>query len=154
MFRMRSYFLKISIVVVSLLGFMSLSPVTVLADCDATTTAGAIACGSDESAGVPSSSNPTDSLDSTISDILNVLSVAIGIIAVVMLMIGGFRYITSGGVAERVATAKKTILYAMVGIAVVALSQTIAKFVLDKTSSTSNTPTTSTGTNTAGHEPN
>ena len=74
----------------------------------------------------------TNKVNNLISTILNVLSVIVGIIAVVMIIIGGFHYITSGGSDEKVKKAKNTLLYAIIGLVVVALAQIIVKFVLQK----------------------
>ncbi len=63
---------------------------------------------------------------------LNIFSMIIGIIAVVMIMIGGLKYMTSQGDANQVNSAKNTILYACVGIVVVILSQVIIKFVISR----------------------
>lgn len=73
-----------------------------------------------------------EQLNSLITDIVNIFSVIVGIVAVIMIIIGGFRYITSGGDSGNVTGAKNTILYAIVGLIVVALAQFIVKFVLGK----------------------
>lgn len=67
-----------------------------------------------------------------ITQIVNILSIIVGVVAVIMIIIGGFRYITSGGKEEGVKGAKNTILYALIGLVVVALAQIIVKFVLNK----------------------
>lgn len=74
----------------------------------------------------------TNKVNSIISTILNILSVIVGVIAVIMIIIGGFRYITSGGSSEKVSSAKNTLLYAIIGLIIVALAQIIVKFVLAK----------------------
>ena len=56
----------------------------------------------------------------------------VGIIAVIMIIVGGFRYIASGGKQESITAAKNTILYAIIGLVIVALAQIIVKFVLEK----------------------
>ena len=71
-------------------------------------------------------------LENTISRIINVLSVIVGIVAVVMIIIGGFKYITSGGDSGSITSAKHTIVYAIVGLIIVALAQVIVRFVLSK----------------------
>lgn len=82
-------------------------------------------------------------LSNTIKRLLNVLSAIIGIVAVIMIIIGGFRYVTSGGKQENVTAAKNTILYAVIGLIVVALAQAIVHFVLrEATEATSSTSTT------------
>jgi lysylphosphatidylglycerol synthetase-like protein (DUF2156 family) len=68
-----------------------------------------------------------------VSNIINILSVVVGIIAVIMIIFAGFRYVTSGGKDESVKGAKNTILYAIIGLVIVALAQIIVHFVLAKT---------------------
>jgi hypothetical protein len=77
----------------------------------------------------------SSSVTATIKKIINILSVIIGAIAVVMIIIGGFRYVTSGGNAESTKAARQTIVYAIVGLVVVALAQIIVHFVLNAVSS-------------------
>ncbi len=56
----------------------------------------------------------------------------VGAIAVFMVIIGGLKFITSGGDPAKTASAKDTILYAAIGLVVVALAQFIVRFVLNK----------------------
>lgn len=79
-------------------------------------------------------------VDQIVSQIINILSLAVGVVAVVMIIIGGFKYVTSGGDSGNVTGAKNTILYAVVGLVVVALAQVIVQFVVDR--ATLNTTTT------------
>lgn len=74
----------------------------------------------------------TNSLNDTIATAINIISVIVGIVAVIMIIVAGFRYVTSGGDTESVASAKKTLLYAVIGLIVVALAQTIVRFVLKR----------------------
>ena len=69
-------------------------------------------------------------INSTITNIINIFSMIVGIVAVIMLIYGGFRYVTSGGDSGNIASAKNTILYAIVGLVIVAISQAIVQFVL------------------------
>ena len=73
-----------------------------------------------------------NTLNDTIRNLINIFSVVAGIIAVVMIIVAGFRYVTSGGSEQAVAGAKRTFMYALVGLVIVALAQVIARFVLDK----------------------
>lgn len=77
--------------------------------------------------------DPTNDIEKTIQSIINILSVVVGIVAVFMIIISGFRYITSGGDSARVSSAKNTIIYAIVGLIVIALAQVIVRFVIAKT---------------------
>jgi hypothetical protein len=85
--------------------------------------------------GTVNCTNPssTTRVNDLIRQIINILSVIVGIVAVIMIIIGGFRYITSGGAAEKITGAKNTILYALIGLIIVALAQIIVRFVLSKT---------------------
>jgi hypothetical protein len=79
-----------------------------------------------------SSSDATTKITNIIHSIVNLLSVIVAIAAVIMIIFGGFRYITSGGNDTSVTSAKNTILYAIIGLVVVALSQLIVRFTLSK----------------------
>lgn len=70
------------------------------------------------------------SFNDALATIINIISVIVGVVAVIMIIYGGFRYITSGGTSEKVTTAKNTILYGIIGLIIVALAQVIVKFVL------------------------
>ncbi len=63
---------------------------------------------------------------------INLFSIAIGVIAVIMIMVGGLKYITSSGDSNTLNSAKNTILYALVGVVVAVLAQVIVRFVLKK----------------------
>jgi ABC-type Fe3+ transport system permease subunit len=67
-----------------------------------------------------------------IQTVVNILSVVVGAIAVIMIIYAGFRYVTSGGRDEAVKGAKNTILYAIIGLVIVALAQIIVHFVIAK----------------------
>lgn len=72
------------------------------------------------------------SVNSVIAAVVNILSLLVGIIAVIMIIVGGFRYVTSGGDSGTLTTAKNTIIYAIIGLVVVAFAQAIVQFVLKK----------------------
>jgi len=71
-------------------------------------------------------------VNNIVTTIINIFSVLVGIIAVIMIIIGGIKYITSGGDSANVTGAKNTILYAIIGLVIVALAQILVKFVLAK----------------------
>ena len=76
----------------------------------------------------------SSSVSHLITVVVNVLSVIVGVVAVIMIIVGGFRYITSAGNPEGAKSARNTILYAIIGLVIVALAQLIVHFVLNKTS--------------------
>lgn len=67
-----------------------------------------------------------------VTTIINIFSIIVGIVAVIMIIYGGFKYITSGGDSGNITSAKNTIVYAIIGLVVVALAQFIVQFVLEK----------------------
>jgi len=75
------------------------------------------------------------SIASDARKVVTIFSVIVGAISVIMIIYGGFRYITSGGDSGRVGNAKNTLIYAIVGLVIVALAQLIVHFVLQQTSS-------------------
>ena len=75
------------------------------------------------------------SISSLASKAVNLFSIIVGAVAVIMIIYGGFRYITSGGDSGNVGNAKNTLIYAIVGLIIVALAQIIVHFVLAQTTS-------------------
>ena len=68
--------------------------------------------------------------DSIIRRVINLMLYAVGVISVIMLIYGGFRYVISGGQKESVTAAKNTILYAIVGLIISIFAYAIVKFVI------------------------
>lgn len=64
--------------------------------------------------------------------IANTLIFLVGAIAVIMLIIGGLRYVTSNGEAASIKGAKDTITYAIIGIIVAILSFAAVTFVIGR----------------------
>lgn len=117
------------ILLVALVAVFSFTPAA-LAD-----TKSQIQCGVNTAAGVPCGTAPSaGGLTELVKKIINILSVLAGAAAVIMVIVGGFRYVTSAGSESGVSGAKKTILYALVGLAVISLAQVIVHFVLNSTS--------------------
>lgn len=83
------------------------------------------------------------SFSQLVRNIINVFSIVVGAVSVIMIIVGGFRYIISGGDSAGVSSAKNTILYAIVGLVIVLFAQVIIRFVYSSVS-----PNTTTGGNT------
>jgi len=81
----------------------------------------------------PSAGNtglPNDtSISGFIMKIINIALAVAGLIAVLFLIIGGFRYITSAGNEETAEQAKKIITNAIIGIVVIILSFVIVRVI-------------------------
>jgi hypothetical protein len=71
-------------------------------------------------------------INSVITTAIKLMTAIVGIFSVIMIIFAGFKYVTSGGDANKTASAKNTIIYAIVGLVIVALAQAIVKFVLNK----------------------
>jgi uncharacterized membrane protein len=101
------------------------------ADCQASS-ADAITCGVQSASGNNESpGQATTKANTTITKIVNLASAIVGAVAVIMLIYGGFKYITSGGDETGAKSARNTIIYAVVGLVIVALAQFIVKFVIN-----------------------
>jgi Zn-dependent protease with chaperone function len=63
--------------------------------------------------------------------IINVILGFLGIIAVVIVLLGGFKWMTAGGNEDKVAEAKKLIVAGVIGLVIILASWGISKFVID-----------------------
>lgn len=108
--------------------------------CDGITAAG----------GQCNASSGTDGFNKIIALVINVLSMIVGAVAVIMLIIGGFRYIMSNGDSNGTAAAKNTIMYAIIGLVIVLFAQLIVAFVFDKASDASSGGSGGGGNNNSG----
>lgn len=77
-------------------------------------------------------SDPIAGPDGLITDITNIVAVVAGIAAVVMIMVGGYKFITSGGDSGKVKEAKNTIMWSTIGLVVIVLARSIIMFVLER----------------------
>lgn len=82
------------------------------------------ACADDKGAG----------LGKIISTIITVLSIVVGAVSVIMIIVGGFRYVISGGDSNATQGAKNTIMYALIGLVIVLFAQVIVRFVISNAS--------------------
>ena len=62
--------------------------------------------------------------------VTNTVLYIVGIIAVIMLIIGGIKYVVSGGDSKKVTDAKNTVLYAIIGLIIAFLAFAIVNFVI------------------------
>lgn len=69
-------------------------------------------------------------LDEAVIGIINVLLGFLGLIAVVIILIGGFKWMTAGGGEEKVEEAKKMIFSGIIGLAIILSAWAIAQFVI------------------------
>ena len=62
--------------------------------------------------------------------VTNTILYIVGIIAVIMVIFGGIKYVVSGGDSKKVTDAKNTILYAIIGLIIAFLAYAIVNFVI------------------------
>ncbi len=80
----------------------------------------------------------TADLESTVINVVQWVLGFLGLIAVIMILIGGFQWITAGGNEEKVASAKKVISAAVIGLIIVLLAWAIVIFVVSQTNDLTN----------------
>lgn len=88
--------------------------------------------GADEAAG---------SFGAAIGNIITAIVSILGVIAVIVIVIGGVNYMTSGGDSTKLKKAKDTILYACIGLAICALAFAITQFAIGAINDPTTTPT-------------
>lgn len=91
--------------------------------------------GADAVTGLPNvkpvgNNNDKDNLITNVVAIINVVIGALGIVAVIVIILGGVQYMTSTGDAAKVKKAKDTILYGVIGLVVCVLAFAIVNFVI------------------------
>lgn len=98
-------------------------------------------------------SGNTNALPNVIVGILNAIILVCGLVAVIYVIIGGINYMTSAGDAGKLEKAKKTILYACIGLIIVVLSFAIVNFTISNIiSGHSNQETTEQENNNTKHQ--
>jgi uncharacterized membrane protein len=99
--------------------------------------------GGDVDCSTPGTGNTASNLVKTAVDLF---SFVVGVIAVIMLIVGGLRFVTSSGDGNSTSAARNTIIYAVIGLIVVALAQVIVRFTLKKTGEAATAPASPVGT--------
>jgi hypothetical protein len=79
-----------------------------------------------------SDENPLTGPNGTIRRVTGLLARIAGVAAVIVIMVGGFMYITANGESNKISEAKNVIIYAVVGLVVIVLAQYIIIFILSK----------------------
>lgn len=79
---------------------------------------------------IPEEKDKDPNLFQTIQVIINWILAVLGVVAVVMVILGGFTYMTSQGDPSKTKKARDTILYGIVGLIIALLAFAIVNFVL------------------------
>ena len=137
----------IAFAMLGLFGFSILNaPVTLAANYDVCSSGA-----SDEVKKAAGCSGNANQLPDVIQGILNAIIAVSGIIAVVYVIIGGINYMTSNGDAGKLEKAKKTIFYAVIGLAVTTLAFAIVNWTIDAIKSNPGNYSDQTSCQNAGH---
>ena len=72
-----------------------------------------------------------DNLTDFLSNIIQFAMTFAVIIAVVAVLVAGFKYITSAGDSEKVKSSTQSLIFALVGLVIVFLAPTLIKFILN-----------------------
>ena len=76
--------------------------------------------------------NPLLGPDGVLTKVVQILIIVVGIASVIVIMVGGFKYVISNGDSNNINSAKNTILYALIGLGVSIMAQAIVIFVLNR----------------------
>jgi hypothetical protein len=131
--------------------FLPLLLILGMLGCQALVPASTFACGSPTGSSkqqvlysISSQTASTDCSGKGVSSVVRaavaVLSYIVGAAAVIMIVVSGLRYISSSGDSAKVTTAKSTLIYALVGVAIAALAQLLVHFALNQSSNALNPP--------------
>ncbi len=80
----------------------------------------------------PDGSNPITGPGGIITKIANIFAFITGVAAVVLIIVGGFEYVRSGGDSSKINKSKNTILFAVIGLVVVALARSLVALAVSK----------------------
>jgi len=75
----------------------------------------------------------TGNVENIIINIVQWVLGFLGLIAVVMIIIGGYTWMTAGGNEEKVTKAKRILQYAVIGLVITVFSFAIVTFIFDRT---------------------
>lgn len=117
------------LVIVALLVAVCL-PVTVSAAYNPTAAACSSAAAKASSVCKATGGDPITGPDGVLRRATRLIAVIAGAAAVIVMVISGIRYITSAGDSNQIAEAKKTIIFAIVGLVVIVVAESLITFVI------------------------
>jgi hypothetical protein len=90
-------------------------------------------CTNTDTAEAAASTEAEKGLSELIKTGVSIVSLLVGAVSVIMIIVGGFKYVTSNGDANQTKSAKDTVMYALIGLLLVGFAQTLVRFVWSKT---------------------
>lgn len=73
-----------------------------------------------------------EDIRTSIGSIINVALSFLGVVALIIVLIGGFKYMTAGGSPEKTAEARKWIISGIIGIAIILAAYALTSFVVSR----------------------
>lgn len=77
-----------------------------------------------------------DGIGKIVRGIVNIVSLIAGFLAIIFIIVAGARFITANGDSSKVGAARNALLYAIIGIIVIALAQIIVHFTVNRAQAT------------------
>lgn len=71
-------------------------------------------------------------VNSIVGNVVNALLMAVGVISIIMIVVGGILFALSSGDAQKAAKARNTVLYAVIGLVVSLFAAAIVNFVFNR----------------------
>ena len=78
----------------------------------------------------------TKNLPTVIGGIVKVVISLLGLVAAIIIILGGFQWMTSGGNEEKISGAKKLMINGLIGMVLVVLAYAIASFIISNLAGT------------------
>jgi hypothetical protein len=116
----------LALLLVPAAGFMA----PAYAACGNSSAAQQVSNGINETTTTPGTACNDNGVQNAIKQAVQILSLIVGVAAIIVIILSGFKYITSGGDSAKVGNAKNTLIYALVGLVIAALAQVLVHFVL------------------------
>jgi hypothetical protein len=128
------FFAKLTLGLAAFLGILMIATsgtVVLAADPTPNPNANAI-CNGVQIAGGDCSDDANAKVGSLLTDVINIMSWIVGVVAIIVVIIGGLYYVTAAGNSERASKGQKTVLFALIGLVVVLIAQILVRFVINK----------------------
>lgn len=86
----------------------------------------------DNAANNNDTNNPITGKEGILNRIINILSFVVGLACVLVIIISGLRFIVSAGDSNSISSARRSLLYAVVGLLIVIVARILVRFILSR----------------------
>jgi Type IV secretion system pilin len=77
-------------------------------------------------------SDGASAVETTLQTGINILTVIVGIAAVIMIIVNGLKFITANGDSGSISNARNGVIYAIIGLVIVGIAQAVVRFVVGR----------------------